>query len=122
MSKSFQKFSALLQKTKTEEEVKNAYAKQFNLDYDTEFRYDLYSPEIFFEFKFSRSLQKRQPRAAVLAQVMYYVRGLRLGHADKVVPPIICIADSRQAFFTETSNSHNRAGFSRSTTIASPVC
>ena len=46
MSNLFQKFTTLLQKTKTEEEVKNAFAKQFNLDYDTEFRYDLYSPEI----------------------------------------------------------------------------
>ena len=102
MTNAFKKFSTLLQKTKTEEEAKNAYAKQFNLDYDTEFRYDLYSPEIFFEFKFSRSLQKRNSRAAVIAQVMYYIRGLRLGHADKVIPPIICIADSRLAFFTET--------------------
>ncbi len=33
---------------------------------------------------------------------MYYVRRLRLGHADKVVPPVICIADSDQAFFTDT--------------------
>lgn len=102
MTSPFKKFSTRLQKTKTEEEVKNAYAKQFNLDYDTEFHYDLYSPEIFFEFKFSRSLHKRNSRAAVIAQVMYYIRGLRLGHADKVIPPIICIADSRQAFFTET--------------------
>ena len=102
MANMFQKFSALLQKTKTEEEVKNAYAKQFNLDYDTEFRYDLYSAEIFYEFKFSRSLQKRNSRAAVIAQVMYYIRELRLGRADKVIPPVICIADSRRAFFTET--------------------
>ena len=33
---------------------------------------------------------------------MYYIRRLRLGRADKVIPPIICIADSRHAFFTET--------------------
>ena len=102
MTSSFKKFSMRLQKAKTEEEVKHAYAKQFGLDYDTEFRHDLYSPEIFFEFKFSRSLQKRTSRAAVLAQVMYYIRRLRLGHVGKVVPPVICIADSRQAFFTET--------------------
>ena len=34
---------------------------------------------------------------------MYYIRRLRLGHADKVVPPVICVADGRQAFFTGTS-------------------
>ncbi|MSU59412.1 MAG: hypothetical protein EXS35_14785 [Pedosphaera sp.] len=102
MAKDFSSFSKALLKAKTEEEVKHAYAEHFGLDYDTEFRHDLYSPEIFFEFEFSRSLQKREARAAVLAQVLYYVRRLRLGYADKIVPPVICIADGRQAFFTET--------------------
>ncbi len=102
MAKSFSSFSKLLLTAKTEEEVKHTYAAHFGLDYDTEFRHDLYSPEIFFEFKFSRSLQKRNSRAAVLAQVMYYIRQLRLGHADKVIPPVICVADGQHAFFTET--------------------
>ena len=102
MAKNFSSFSRQLLKAKTEEEVKHAYAGHFGLDYDTEFHHDLYSPEIFFEFKFSRSLQKRDSRAAVIAQVIYYVRRLRLGYADKVVPPVICVADSMQAFFTET--------------------
>ncbi len=102
MAKNFSSFSKLLLKAKTEEDVKHAYAGHFGLDYDTEFHHDLYSPEVFFEFKFARSLQKRDTRAAVLAQVIYYVRRLRLGYADKVVPPMICVADSRQAFFTET--------------------
>jgi hypothetical protein len=102
MAKDFSSFRKALLKAKTEEEVKHAYAGHFGLDYDTEFRHDLYSPEIFFEFKFSRSLQKRNSRAAVLAQVMYYVRRLRLGYADKIVPPVICIADGQHAFFTET--------------------
>ncbi len=102
MAKNFSSFSKALLKAKTEEEVKHAYAEHFGLDYDTEFRHDLYSPEIFFEFKFSRSLQKRNSRAAVLAQVMYYVRRLRLGYADKIVPPVICVADGQHAFFTET--------------------
>ncbi len=102
MTKNFSSFSKALLKAKTEEEVKHAYAAHFGLDYDTEFHHDLYSPEIFFEFKFSRSLQKRNSRAAVLAQVMYYVRQLRLGHADKIIPPVICIADGQHAFFTET--------------------
>jgi len=106
MAKNFSSFNKALLKAKTEEEVKHAYAAHFDLNYDTEFRHDLYSPEIFFEFKFSRSLQKREARAAVVAQVLYYVRRLRLGYADKIVPPIICIADGRQAFFTETKKWH----------------
>jgi len=102
MAKTYSSFTKALSKAKTEEEVKHAYAAQFALDYDTEFRHDLYSPEIFFEFKFQRSLEKRAARAAVIAQVLYYVRRLRLGHADKVVPPVVCVADADQAFFTET--------------------
>ena len=102
MAKNFSSFCKALLKAKTEEEVKHAYAGHFGLDYDTEFHHDLYSPEIFFEFKFSRSLQKRNSRAAVLAQVLYYVRRLRLGYADKIVPPVVCIADGQHAFFTET--------------------
>lgn len=104
MSKTFLGFNKALRKAKTEEEVKHAYAEHFALDYDTEFRHDLYSPEVFYEFKFSRSLQKRESRAVIIAQVMYYVRRLRFGHADKVVPPVICVADGKQAFLTETKN------------------
>ena len=103
MPRSFKKFVAGLQKAKTEEEVKHTYAKQFDLNYDTEFRHDLYSPEIFFEFKFSGGLLKRTARAAVIAQVVYYIRRLYLGHASKVIPPVICVADSQHAFFTDTS-------------------
>ena len=102
MNKAFASFSKNLLKAKTEEEVKHAYASHFGLNYDTEFHHDLYSPEIFFEFKRSRSLQKRESRAAVIGQVLYYVRRLRLGHADKMVPPVICVADGHHAFFTET--------------------
>jgi hypothetical protein len=107
MAKTFSSFSKMLLKAKTEEEVKHTYAEHFGLDYDTEFHHDLYSPEVFFEFKLSRNLQKRDSRAAVLAQVIYYVRRLRLGYADKVVPPVICVADSQHAFFTETKKWRN---------------
>ena len=103
MAKNFSSFSKVLLKAKTEEEVKHAYAEHFGLDYDTEFHHDLYSPEIFYEFKFSRSLHKRDARASVIAQVLYYIRRLRLGYADKAIPPVICIADSQRAFFTETN-------------------
>ncbi len=102
MVKGFDTLHNRLLKAKTEEEVKHAYAEHFKLDYDTEFHHDLYSPEIFFEFKFTRNLHKRDVRAHVLAQVMYYVRRLRLGHADKIIPPVICVADAHLAFFTET--------------------
>jgi len=101
--KSFSRFSKLLLKAKTEEEVKHAYAEHFGLEYDTQFRHDLYSPEIFFEFKNMRSLQRREARAAVIAQVLYYIRRLRLGYVEKEIPPVICVAAGKQAFFTDTT-------------------
>lgn len=47
MANKFSRFSNMLLKAKTEEEVKHAYAENFGLDYDTEFHHDLYSPDIF---------------------------------------------------------------------------
>ena len=102
MIKRFSAFEKLVLKAKTEEGVKHAYAKHFGLEYHTQFRLDLYSPQVFYEFKFHRSLQKRDTRAGVLAQVMYYIRRLRLGQAELVVPPVICVADGQHAFLTET--------------------
>lgn len=58
MAKNFSSFSKSLLKAKTEEEVMHTSAAHFGLDYDTEFRHELYSPEIFFEFKFQRDFQK----------------------------------------------------------------
>ena len=103
MSQIFSDLGKKLVEAKTEEEVKHAYASHFRLKYDTEFPHGIYSPKIFFEFTRSHSLQRRDSRAAVIAQVLYYIRRLRLGHADKMVPPVICVADGHHAFFTETN-------------------
>ncbi len=82
MAKNFSSFSKALLKAKTEEEVKHAYAAHFNLDYDTEFRHDLYSPEIFFEFKFSRSLQKRNSQKQLWSTLtLTYHSGMRKDHS-----------------------------------------
>lgn len=47
----FNKFKILLDKAKTEEDVKGAFAKQFDIDYQTSARHNLYTPQVFFEFK-----------------------------------------------------------------------
>ncbi len=83
--------------------MKSIYAGHFGLRYDTEFRHDLYSQEILYEFKFNRQLKKRGVRASIIAQVLYYIRRLRYSHADKAIPPVICIADHNAAFFTYTN-------------------
>ena len=82
-----------LAKTKTEEDVKAAWAKCFNLDYDTSDDHDLYTPQVLFEFKFDKPLNQAQHLSAVIAQVLYYLRRLKFGVSKKGIPPVFCIAD-----------------------------
>jgi len=98
------KFFNLITKGKTEEDIKNAYAKYFELTYDTSDRHDLYTPRVLFEFKFNKNLKNLKTRSAVLAQVLYYVKRLKFGDfTDKPIPPILCLADEDEAIITETS-------------------
>jgi hypothetical protein len=56
MNKDCKKFLNNLNKSKTEEDVKNAYAKHFKISYDTSDRHDLYTPQVLFEFKYDKLL------------------------------------------------------------------
>ncbi len=86
----------LLNKSKTEEEVKAAWAKCFELEYDTADDIDLYTPQVLFEFKFDKELTQIPQLAAVIAQVMYYLRRLKFGYSKKGIPPAFCIADRNE--------------------------
>lgn len=98
------KFFNLITKGKTEEDIKNAYAKYFELTYDTSDRHDLYTPRVLFEFKFNKNLKNLKTRSSVIAQVLYYVKRLKFGDfTDKPIPPILCLADEDEAILTETS-------------------
>jgi hypothetical protein len=92
----------LLSHATTEKEVKHAYVQHFGLKLKTSFRHDLYSEQVLFEFKFNKALTHIKARSEVVAQVLYYIRRLRLGQVDKPIPPIICVADINEAFFTDT--------------------
>lgn len=82
-----------LAKAKTEEEVKAAWAAALNLDYDTSEAIDLYTPQILFEFKFGSALTQLPRCANVLAQVMYYLRRMRLGEDKRAIPPRLALID-----------------------------
>jgi hypothetical protein len=98
------KFFNNLQKAKKEEEVKNAYAKFFNLDYDTSDAHDLYTNRILFEFKADKNFDNVKTRSAILAQTLYYIRRLKYGGMiEKPIPPILCLADVNEAILTETA-------------------
>jgi len=97
-------FYSNIKSGKTEEDIKHAYAKYFDLKYDTSDYIDLYTPRVLFEFKYDKNLKNLHIRSQTLAQTMYYVRRLKYGqHIDKPISPIICLADHNEAILTETS-------------------
>lgn len=101
------KLAALLKqlaKTKTEEDVKAAWAKCFDLDYDTSDDHDLYTPQVLFEFKFDKQLSHTPHLSAVIAQVMYYLRRLKFGFSKKGIPPVFCIADRNECVLCNVSD------------------
>ena len=101
--KSLEKFLATLASAHTEEEVKFAYAKYFDLDYDTSHRHDLYTKQVFFEFKSNKNFHNLKARSSIIAQTLYYIRRLKFGgEAEQPVPYQLCMADQNEAMITET--------------------
>lgn len=96
-------FFESLRKSKTEEEVKNAYAKYFDIPYDTSDQLDLYTPGVLFEFKHEKNLKNLRARSQVVAQTLYYIRRFKFGaDIEKQIPPILCLADIDEAIITKT--------------------
>lgn len=93
MNKDYKKFLNNLHKSKTEEEVKNAYAKHFKIDYDTSKHHDLYTSQVLFEFKYDKNMDSLKARATVFAQILYYVHRLKYGFTQKPIPNYLCLAD-----------------------------
>ncbi len=100
--KEYKKFKTALQKSNTEEDVKNVYAKHFKIDYDTSDRHDLYTPQILFEFKYDKNLQNLKSKAAVLAQILYYIHRLKYGFTNKAIPVFLCLANKNEAIISPT--------------------
>ncbi len=98
------KFIYAIAKGHTEEDIKNAYAKYFDISYDTSDRHDLYTPRVLFEFKFDKNFANLKARSQIIAQTLYYVHRLKFhGFINKPIPPILCMADQNEAILTETS-------------------
>ena len=86
----------------TEEDIKSSFAKHFGIKYDTSDRFDLYTPQVLFEFKYDKNFENLKSRATMLAQTLYYVHRLKFGLTDKQIPPILCLADKNEVIITET--------------------
>lgn len=97
-------FLRLLDKARTEEDVKSAVAREFAIDYDTAGRNDLYTPRVLFEFKYEKNFTSLKQRAVVLAQALYYMRRLKFGLTDRPIPEYICLADRNEALLLDAAD------------------
>jgi hypothetical protein len=86
----------------SEEEVKFEFAKYFNFKIKTKQRYDHYSKQILYEFKFDKHLTNLLARSKVIAQTMYYARELKFGNGINPLPPFICVITEKEAFIFKT--------------------
>ncbi len=102
MNKEYNKFKNDLAKAKTEEDVKNAYAKHFKISYDTSDRHDLFTPQVLFEFKYDKNMLNLKARAMVLGQILYYVHKLKFGFTQKAIPIFLTLSDKNETIITET--------------------
>ncbi len=102
MNKEYNKFKNNLAKSHTDEDVKNAYAKHFKIQYDTSDRHDLYTPQILFEFKYDKNMLNIKARAWILAQILYYVHRLKFGFTQKAIPKFLCLSDKNETIITKT--------------------
>ena len=102
MKKEYKIFKNNLSKARTEEDVKNAYAKHFKINYDTSDRHDLYTPQVLFEFKYDKNFENLKAKATIFAQILYYVRQLKYGFTNKAIPIFLCLADKNETIITET--------------------
>lgn len=98
----FEDFKNRLDKATQEEVVKATYASYFKIKYDTSHHHDLYTPQVFFEFKTDKNFHNLKALATILAQSLYYIRRLKYVAVGQAIPFFICLADKNEASITET--------------------
>lgn len=86
----------------TEEELKFAFVKFFNLPFSAKNRKDLYTEQILFEFKLNDNLKNLQTRSKVIAQALYYVRRMKLGEDDSPISENVCVVAKNSAAIFKT--------------------
>ncbi len=93
-----------LAEANTEEELKNFFAKRFNIKLATKNFIDLYTQQILFEFKLDKNLKNPQTLAEIVAQTLYYVRRLKFGNDFRPVSQNICIVTKNFAVIFQTDS------------------
>jgi hypothetical protein len=87
------KFLSRLTKAKSEEDVKAAFIKHFELENATLGRVDLRVDKVAFEFKYHENTASTY-KAKLISQMLYYLRSIKYSDSvDQSIPKYICIAD-----------------------------
>lgn len=97
------RFQKSIKSAETEEAVKAAYARLFDIPYNTKKHRDLITDTVLFEFKFNKSFGRVKGRAAALAQALYYIRRIKYSDDTQRLPIYICIANEKSAAFFEVA-------------------
>jgi hypothetical protein len=88
-----------LDKAKTEEAVKAAFVREFDLKFNSENYVDLFVPPVLFEFK--KDLNLKVKASTVLAQALYYVRRIR-DESTLPMPTWISLIDKNEGALVRT--------------------
>lgn len=91
-----------LNNCQTEEEVKSEFARFFKFKINTKDRFDHYTEEILYEFKYDKNINNLKVRSKVIAQTLYYIRSLKYKGSSRPVPPNVCIVTKNKALIFET--------------------
>ena len=86
----------------TEEDVKYAYTKKFNLDFSTRNRNDLITDNVLFEFKYNKKLTNEVTRSIVIAQSLIYIHRIKYDNQNDKMPAYFVIADKNEAIIYKT--------------------
>lgn len=98
------KFKEKLEKAATENQVRDAYARFFEIEFKDNDRNDLSTDTTLFEFKLDRNLSDKKPLAATIAQALYYVHRAKYGITDSPLWNYTVVADKNEAAILSTKD------------------
>ena len=97
-------FYQSIMNSKTEEELKHHFANFFGFrNFDSTNYIDLYTQEIFFEFKLKENLKNLPTLAKIVAQTLYYAQRLYSGKDPRPLSPYISVVTKDFGAYFETN-------------------
>ena len=98
-------FYQSIMNSKTEEELKHHFANFFGFrNFDSTNYIDLYTQEIFFEFKLKENLKNLPTLAKIVAQTLYYAQRLYSGKDPRPLSPYISVVTKDFGAYFETNS------------------